>query len=101
MNRWDNEKEWRNFVHVLIAIIFVILGFIIGLIINHSITADASNGYGFETIYSKGLIDHTEIIKDKKTGVLYLWKEDSSWKAGGLAVMYDENGNVLTERSNK
>lgn len=57
----------------------------------------------FETVYSQreGNYGHirTLILKDTKTGVLYLCRENNETHIGGigLAVMVDRDGKPLTE----
>ena len=50
----------------------------------------------FEVASSQSLgdRDYVEVLRDKQTGILYLWRQQ--YNAGGLAVMVDRDGKPLT-----
>lgn len=50
----------------------------------------------FEVASSQSLgdRDYVEVLRDKQTGILYLWRKQ--YDAGGLAVMVDRDGKPLT-----
>lgn len=50
----------------------------------------------FETIYSQGMLERTEILVDRETGVHYVWH--NSGNSGGLTVLLDENGKPVIKK---
>ena len=50
----------------------------------------------FEIKYSQGVVEVTQILVDKKTGVNYLFRRDGY--AGGLTVLLDENGKPVVTK---
>ena len=52
----------------------------------------------FEVVMTQGFADvhHSQmkIIRDKKTGVLYVYHQD--WNSGGLTVLVDKDGKPAT-----
>ena len=53
----------------------------------------AKNNDRFEIIYSKGVVNTTEIIVDKETGINYLFHV--SGYGGGLTPLLDREGNPV------
>ncbi len=51
----------------------------------------------FEVVHSEGNLQGSKIIRDKETGVNYLFS--FSGYAGGLTVLIDENGKPLITKS--
>ena len=44
----------------------------------------------FETIYSQGIVDVTQILVDKETGVNYVFRKVGN--AGGITLLLDKDG---------
>ncbi|AKA67273.1 DUF6440 family protein [Clostridium scatologenes] len=53
----------------------------------------------FEVVYSEGNLEGNKIIRDKQTGVNYLFS--FAGYAGGLTVLLDENGKPVITKCNK
>lgn len=47
----------------------------------------------FEVVYSQGVMNSTQILVDRETGVNYLFQHEGY--AGGLTPLLDRNGNVV------
>lgn len=53
----------------------------------------------FETIYSQGVANVTEILVDTETGVNYLFHR--SGNAGGFTPLLDDKGNIVITKNSK
>lgn len=53
----------------------------------------------FEVVYSEGNLEGNKIIRDKQTGVNYLFS--FAGYAGGLTVLLDENGKPVITKGDK
>lgn len=51
----------------------------------------------FEITYKQGVINQTKILRDRKTGVNYIFHFEGN--AAGLTVLVDENGKPVVTRS--
>lgn len=51
----------------------------------------------FEITYKQGVITQTKILRDKKTGVNYIFHCEGN--AGGVAVLVDEDGKPIITKS--
>lgn len=53
----------------------------------------------FDVIYSQGMLQCTNILVDRETGVHYIFHSNGS--AGGLTVLLDRNGNPVVSQVSK
>lgn len=84
----------KTIKNIIVAIACIIIGFLLCLFIFHG-SVYAKGGERFKKIYSQGTLHPLTIIEDSKTGVLYF--EDYYGEGLAISVMYDSNGNILTE----
>ena len=79
---------------ILISIVFIFLVIITSFLLKDIIVMDLFAKENSRFVYNGGSnVDQISIIIDKKTGVMYLWKED--YCKGGLTVMLDKDGKPL------